>query len=92
MRRSRFSDQQIVAIVREADSGTIAQGRALAPSFQGPTWLAGDSAGPEASALTLTLLVGAIWLIVSRQRGAPATMSRLQHWQRGHRIDVSLHA
>jgi uncharacterized protein len=39
------------------DSGLVAQGHLLSPTFSGPAWLTGGSVGPEGSWLSLALLV-----------------------------------
>jgi membrane protease YdiL (CAAX protease family) len=46
------------------DSGTVALGRLLAPRFRDDGWLTGGTAGPEGSALSLTLLVVALVVVV----------------------------
>ena len=48
------------------DSGTVARGRAFVPSIDGVAWLTGGTAGPEASAITLALLLGALYLLTLR--------------------------
>ena len=39
-----------------ADSGMMAQGHLLNPSFQGPAWLTGGSVGPEGSVLVFVVI------------------------------------
>jgi membrane protease YdiL (CAAX protease family) len=39
-----------------ADSGIMAQGHLLNPSFQGPAWLTGGSVGPEGSVLVFVVI------------------------------------
>lgn len=48
------------------DSGTVARGRAFVPSIDGVAWLTGGTAGPEASAITLALLLGVLCLLALR--------------------------
>jgi CAAX protease family protein len=52
------------------DSGMIAQGHLLAPSFHGPGWLTGGSVGPEGSLVTLVLwsLMTILFAILYRRR------------------------
>lgn len=45
------------------DSGTIARGRAIAPTFSGFIWLTGGTAGPEGSAITIALLLSALLML-----------------------------
>jgi membrane protease YdiL (CAAX protease family) len=45
-----------------ADSGQVAPGHLLNPSFSGPAWLTGGSVGPEGSWLCLGLIV-ILWVI-----------------------------
>lgn len=46
------------------DSGYAAKGHLLNPTFSGPAWLTGGSAGPEGSWLCIALLV-ILWIIFS---------------------------
>lgn len=46
-----------------SDSGLIAQGHFLNPSFHGPVWLTGGSVGPEGSVVTLVLWTALMLLV-----------------------------
>ncbi|HLY92989.1 MAG TPA: type II CAAX endopeptidase family protein [Candidatus Angelobacter sp.] len=52
------------------DSGMVAQGHLLAPSFHGPVWLSGGTVGPEGSLVTLVLwsLMIVVFVIIYRRR------------------------
>jgi uncharacterized protein len=47
------------------DSGMLANGRLLRPSFHGPGWLTGGSVGPEGSVL-LFVLIALMWALFAR--------------------------
>ena|ERR1051326_8866585 len=53
------------------DSGMVAQGHLLEPSFHGPVWLTGGTVGPEGSVVTLVLwsLMIVVFAILYRRRG-----------------------
>jgi CAAX protease family protein len=53
------------------DSGMVARGHLLEPSFHGPVWLTGGTVGPEGSAVTLVLWswMIVIFAILYRRRG-----------------------
>jgi membrane protease YdiL (CAAX protease family) len=50
------------------DSGTMAPGHLMRPSFQGPDWLTGGSVGPEASALCFLVIAGVGTVFARRYR------------------------
>jgi hypothetical protein len=60
------------------DSGTVALGRLFAPHFRDVAWITGGPAGPEGSALSLTLLVVALGMVarIGARRAAPRGRSR----------------
>lgn len=45
------------------DSGVVSEGRLLAPSFHGPAWLTGGTAGPEGSILCLLALLATVCIV-----------------------------
>lgn len=47
------------------DSGMLAHGRLLRPSFHGPRWLTGGSVGPEGS-LLLFVLIAVMWVVFAK--------------------------
>ena len=50
------------------DSGTFEPGHLMQPSFQGPAWLTGGSAGPEASLLCFAVIAGVSGIFARRYR------------------------
>ncbi len=61
-----------------SDSGMIAQGHFLKPSFHGPVWLTGGSVGPEGSIVTLVLwelMIVAFALIYRTRRQTGSTLT-----------------
>ncbi|HUK48543.1 MAG TPA: type II CAAX endopeptidase family protein [Terriglobales bacterium] len=53
------------------DSGMLAHGRLLRPSFHGPRWLTGGSVGPEGSVL-LFVLIAVMWVVFDSVYPAPS--------------------
>jgi membrane protease YdiL (CAAX protease family) len=54
-----------------SDSGLVAQGHLLNPSFHGPVWLTGGSVGPEGSVVTLilwSLMMLLVYLVYRKPR------------------------
>lgn len=63
------------------DSGMVAPGHLMNPSFHGSRWLTGGSVGPEASVL-LFVLIAAMWVLFDRmyptKRGMQKSEVRMQ--------------
>lgn len=59
------------------DSGQIAPGHLLSPSFHGTRWLTGGSVGPEGSVFVFVLIAG-MWLLFDRLYPAPHTRPDFQ--------------
>jgi membrane protease YdiL (CAAX protease family) len=57
-----------------SDSGIVAQGHLLNPSFHGPDWLTGGTVGPEGSVVTLILwaVMFVAFVLIYRNRREPA--------------------
>lgn len=62
------------------DSGLVAEGHLLNPSFHGPVWLTGGSVGPEGSAVTLILWTAMMLLfyLIYRKRREPVLVMEQQ--------------
>jgi hypothetical protein len=56
------------------NSGLSGPGHFLNPTFHGPKWLTGGSAGPEGSAVTLLVEIAMIGFVMLRFRGSTKTM------------------
>jgi len=61
------------------DSGFTFKGRLLDPTFHGPKWLTGGSAGPEGSIVTLLVEAAIIGLLMLRFPASPKTPQDAAH-------------